>query len=412
MHHIVIIASEYKGIEFIEEAHNAGWYTTLITRRSLLKEAWPWEAISDTKTVDDDAGVMDYIRTTTNIAGTRLIDRVVGLDEFDVLTAAMTREHLNLPGMSRSHALRFRDKLTMRTIAQNAGIPCPEFVGAFNMDEINRFVAEVPSPWIVKPRHEVSAFGIRKCETADEVWHVLNELDHRNNWRDHPSQFLIERFVEGRVFHVDSVVNEGKVVCAGVSQYGTTPYKVSHHGGVYTSSTVDYRSSERKQLETLNRALLMAFNLQCGVSHAEFLQSEVTGEFFLLEVACRVGGAYTANVLEEASNFNLWREWARLETATPERPYKAPKTRKEFAGITLALARMSAPDTSSYTDEEIVYRVKKPNHVGLIFRAKKRQRIEELLDTYTSRITDDFLAVAPVKERHDDGAVDAEARIH
>ena len=411
-HHIVIIASEYKGVEFIEEAHNAGWFVTLVTRRKLLTEAWPWDSIDDTRTVDDDAGVLDYVRSTTNVAGTRLVHRVVGLDEFDVMTAAMTREHLNLPGMSRSHALRFRDKLTMRSIGHNAGIPCPEFTGAFNLDEINGFLADVPAPWIVKPRHEVSAFGIRKCETADEVWGVLNELDHRNNWRDHPSQFLIERFVEGRVFHVDSVVSDGKVVAAGVSRYGTTPLKVSHHGGVFTSSIVPYRSAEREQLETLNRALLMAFNYQCGVSHAEFLQSDATGEFFLLEVACRVGGAYIANVLEHACNFNLWREWARLETATPEKPYKPPKLRKEFAGITLALAKTEYPDTSAFADDEIVYRVRKPHHVGLIFRSKKQKRVEELLDTYTARISDDFLAVAPVKERHDDSEVDAQARTH
>src|SRR4051812_18721522 len=127
MHHIVVIASEYKGGEFLEEAHNAGWYVTLITRRKLLSQPWPWESINDAQTVDDEAGVLDYVRTATNIAGTRTIDRVVGLDEFDVLTAAMAREHLNLAGMSRSHALRFRDKLTMRSIAHNAGIPCPEF---------------------------------------------------------------------------------------------------------------------------------------------------------------------------------------------------------------------------------------------------------------------------------------------
>jgi len=161
-HHIVIIASEYKGGEFIEEAHKAGWFVTLVTRQNLLGMAWPWDSINDTKAVKEDAGVLDYVRTTTNVAGSRRVDRVVGLDEFDVLTAAMIREHLNLPGMSRSHALRFRDKLTMRSIGHEAGIPCPEFTGAFNLDEINRFLDEVPMPVIVKPRHEVSAFGIRR----------------------------------------------------------------------------------------------------------------------------------------------------------------------------------------------------------------------------------------------------------
>jgi len=400
--HIVCIASEYKGMEFLDEAHSSGWHTTLVTRKKMLEMDWPWAAIDETVSVNDDAQPLEYIRAITNIAGSRPVDRVVGMDEFDVMTAAMTREHLNLPGMSCSQALRFRDKLTMRNIAANAGIPCPEFVGAINSDEINAFLSEVPAPWIVKPRHEVSAFGIRKCETAQQVWDVLTDLDNRNNWRDHPSQFVIERFVEGRVFHVDSVVDGGKVLACGVSQYGTTPFKVSHHGGVFTSSIVPYRAKVRKQLEVLNRALLMAFRFERGVTHAEFLQSDATGEIFLLEVACRVGGAYIANVLEHACNFNLWREWAKLETATDKKPYKLPKLKKEFAGITLALANVEHPDTSGYVEDEIVYRVDKPKHVGLIFCSSKQERIDELLAAYSERITQDFLAVAPAKERYDD----------
>jgi len=400
--HIVCIASEFKGNEFLEEAQNSGWHVTLVTRKKLLDMPWAWTGINDVKTVEDDAGVLDYVRTVTNIAGSRAIDRVVGLDEFDVLTAAMTREHLNLPGMSRSHALRFRDKLTMRNIAARSGVPCPHFTGVFNADEINRFLADVPAPWVVKPRHEVSAFGIRKCETAEQVWDVLTDLDNRNNWRDHPSQFVIERFIEGRVFHIDSVVNRGKVAACGVSRYGTTPFDVSHYGGVFTSSIVPYRSKERKELEKLNEQLLTAFEYEQGVTHAEFLQSEATGEFFMLEVACRVGGAYIANVLEQACNFNLWREWAKLETATAELPYKLPPLRKDFAGITLALANVDDPDTSHYTDREIVYRVNKPKHVGLIFCSSKQKRVEELMATYSERIAADFLAIAPVKERYDD----------
>jgi len=400
--HIVCIASEFKGNEFLEEAQAAGWFVTLVTKKKLLDSAWAWTSINDAKTVEDDAGVLDYVRAVTNLAGSRPVDRVVGMDEFDVMTAAMTREHLDLPGMSRSHCLRFRDKLTMRDIASKAGIACPEFVGAFNPQAITQFLADVPAPWIVKPRHEVSAFGIRKCETEGDVWDVLTDLDGRNNWRDHPSQFLIERFIEGKVFHIDPVVEGGKVRACGVSRYGTTPFEVSHYGGVFSSSIVPYRSKERKQLEVLNRALLMAFKYEQGVSHAEFLQSDADGQFYLLEVACRVGGAYIANVLEHAAGFNLWREWARLETATDEKPYKTPKLRKEFAGITLALANTDEPDTSSYTDEEIVYKVIRPKHVGMIFHSKDRQRIDDLITIYTERITTDFLAVAPVKERYDD----------
>ncbi|MCY7374711.1 MAG: ATP-grasp domain-containing protein [Pyrinomonadaceae bacterium] len=399
--HIVCIASEHKGNEFLEECHNAGWQVTLVTRKDLLDYPWTWTSLSDVKTVERGAAAEDYVRAVANIAGNQPIDRLVGLDEFDVLTAAQAREHLQIEGISDSYARRFRDKLRMRNLAVETGLACPEFVGAFNPSEINEYLERVPAPWVVKPRTEVSAFGIRKCATAGQVWDVLTDLESRGTWRDHPSQFLIERFIEGKVFHVDSVVSNGKIVAAGVSEYGTPPLAVTHQGGVFTTSIVPYKSKERKELEKLNKKLLQGFEYENGVSHAEFLQCAATGQFYLLEVACRVGGAYVAIVLEQAAGFNLWREWAKLEISTKEHPYKPPKLRKDFAGIALCLAKDDAPDTSHYTDAEIVYRVTKAKHVGLIFYSPKQERISELLQIYAERMTRDFLLVAPVKERYD-----------
>jgi biotin carboxylase len=177
---------------------------------------------------------------------------------------------------------------------------------------------------------------------------------------------------------------------------------VSHQGGVFTTSLLPHKSKEKKELEKLNKKLLKAFDYERGVSHAEFLQSYETGKFYLLEVAARVGGAYIANVLEQAAGFSLWREWARLEIADKDNPYRAPKLRMDYAGIALALSKEEEPDTAHYTDLEIVYRVKKPKHVGLIFQSDKYERVTELLEIYTDKITQDFLAIAPTKERYDD----------
>jgi hypothetical protein len=107
-------------------------------------------------------------------------------------------------------------------------------------------------------------------------------------------------------------------------------------------------------------------------------------------------------VLDNACGFNLWREWAQHTIADDDNPYQPPKIRKDYAGVALALSKDEVPDTTKYDDPEIVYRVTKAKHVGLIFHSPKRERIAELLDTYTKRISDDFLAVAPAKERYDD----------
>ncbi len=400
--YIVCIASEFKGNDFLEECHEDGWNVTLITKNKLLNESWAWTSLNNIKTVEDNAKPEDYVRAITNVAGSQPIHQVVGLDEFDQITAAMAREHLELGGMSYSQTLRFRDKLTMRNIASSHGINCPEFIGAFNSEAINEYLSRVPAPWVVKPRHEVSAFGIRKCQTKDEVWDVLTNLDNRNTWRDHPSQYLIERFIVGDVYHVDSIVNEGRVLASGISKYGIPPFAVTHGGGVFTSSTIPYKTKDRKELEEINDQLLHAFNYQKGVTHAEFLRSEADGKLYLLEVACRVGGAYIANVHDYAQGFNLWREWAKLEITTTAKPYKLPKLRKEFGGVILSLANSDEPDTSGYTDPEIVYRVKKKQHVGLIVCAKKYERVQELLDSYAERFIRDFTIVAPTREHYDD----------
>ncbi len=401
--HIICIASEFKGNEFIEEAQKAGWHVTLVTREDIKDSNWSWTSLNEMITVPKEAREEEYLQAIVNQAAKQPVHHVVGLDEFDVLPAARAREYLQIfKGLSRSHALRFRDKLTMRSIASSNGVDCPEFVGVFNPKDITEYLERVPAPWIIKPRTEVSAFGIRKCETAEQVWNVLTELDARNTWRDHPSKYQIERFIEGKVYHVDSVINDGKILACGINEYGTTPFKVTHGGGVFTTSTVEYKSKERKELEKINKKLLKAYNHTKGVAHAEFLKSDEDGKFYLVEVAARVGGAYIANVHEHACGFNLWREWGKLETATEDNPYQTPDLRDEYAGIALALANQEHPDTSHYTDEEIVYRVDKPKHVGLIFRTKEKSQLEELLGNYRERITNDFLQIAPAKERYDD----------
>jgi len=138
--------------------------------------------------------------------------------------------------------------------------------------------------------------------------------------------------------------------------------------------------------------------METGATHAEFIKSDRDGDFYFLEIAARVGGAYIAEVLEAASGINLWREWAKLEI-TDATVHGKLKPRKDHAGIILSLARQELPDTSAYDDQEIAYRVKKKHHAGLIVRSKGHKRVSELLDDYARRFENDFIAVLPPLER-------------
>src|SRR5918992_2853479 len=175
--------------------------------------------------------------------------------------------------------------------------------------------------------------------------------------------------------------------------------QVAHQGGAYISRTLERGTNDEKALYEANKKLIKALRLERGATHAEFIKSDTDGKFYFLELAARVGGAYIAEVLEAATGVNLWREWARLEIADGRGTTKIRPTRKEYAGIILSLAKQEAPDTSAYVEGEIVNRIKKNHHAGLIVRSPQLKRVNQLLDDYAIRFADDFVAVAPPPER-------------
>ena len=396
---IICLATYFKGADFIRECKAHGCNVVLITKEKMLHEDWPRECLDDVIAVPNDAGPALFIDLLAFLGRKLKIDRVIALEEFDVVTAALMREHLCLPGLSSSRAKIFRDKLSMAVHSQRAGINVPEFVPLINADEVREYMERVRGPWVIKPRSDVSAIGIRKVDEPDEVWRAIDEMNERPNLRERASYYVLAHFIPGEVFHVDSLVNDGKTVFAGTNQYGRPPLQVAHQGGAYISRTLSRGSADEKTLLSVNKQLIRALRLERGATHAEFIKSDADGKFYFLEIAARVGGAYIADVLEAASGVNLWREWARLEIADGKAPAKIKAPRKEYAGIILSLAKQEDPDTSAYADEEIIYRVKKRHHAGLIVRSPRLDRVNELLDSYGCRFVEDFVAVAPPPDR-------------
>ena len=396
---LVCLATYFKGVDFIRECKSHGCRVVLVTKESMLDEDWPRESLDDLVAMPNDAHPDLFIHVISLLARQNRIDRVIALEEYDVIMAAQIREHLCLPGMSSTTARLFRDKLAMSMKARTAGLSVPDFVPLLSYDEIRHYMERVPPPWVIKPRADVSAIGIRKVQEPEEVWRAIDELDARERLRERSPHYLLSKFIAGNVFHVDSIVDNGRVLFAGANQYGRPPIVVAHQGGAYLSHTIERGSDDEKSLFEINQQLVRALGMEKGATHAEFIKHDADGRFYFLEIAARVGGAYIAEVLEAASGTNLWREWAKLELSDERSAKRAPIDEKNYAGIVLSLARQEYPDTSAYNDPEIFYRVKKRHHVGLIVRSLKLERVTELLDGYARRFADDFIAVVPPLDR-------------
>jgi len=388
------VASYEKGQDFMRQLAELGVKPTLLTMDKLKDSPWPTDILEEMITMPAGLSNEQILNTVTWLARTRKFDRLVALDEFDMEVVAQMREHMRIPGIGTTAIAFYRDKLAMRMGAKDAGFLVPEFVRVLVHDDLREYMDRVPAPWLLKPRSEASALGIKKIASPDQLWPILDELGDRQSY------FLMEQFVPGDIFHVDSIVSEGKVVFSSAHQYGRPPMQVMHEGGVFTTRTVDRASSAWAELTELNARLAPALGLKRGVTHGEYIRAHADGRFYFLEIAARVGGAFISDLVAHSTGVNLWREWAKIEVAHLRgEAYVPPVPREDYAGSVLCLAKEEDPDTSAFNAPEIVYRMKKHHHAGLIVRSEKPERVASLLEEYSSAFVNQFLASMPPPDR-------------
>jgi biotin carboxylase len=391
------ISCYFKGGPFLTACKEAGNTIYLLTVEKLKDADWPKDAIEEMFFMGSDsnqpANLKNISKGVAWLMRERKIDRLVALDDFDVEKAAYLREEFRIPGMGQTTARYFRDKLAMRVRAKENGVPVPAFANLFNDVELTHFANTVEYPCLVKPRGEASATGIKKVHSSDELWQHVHSLGEER------VDYLVEQFRPGDVYHVDSISHDGEIVFCQVSKYLSTPFEVAHGGGIFRSISLPYDHDEAHQLRRLTADVMHAFGMQFSASHTEYIRTS-DGKFVFLETASRVGGAHLAEMVEAATGVSLWAEWAKLESAKARgEAYQVPERRYDQSGILVSLSRFEWPDMSGFNDPEVVWRINKAHHVGMIVRSNSADRIMELLDDYAGRVNRDFHASAPAPKK-------------
>src|ERR1700744_2799140 len=223
----LLIASYEKGHDFMRQCAAMGIECVLLTLDTRRDADWPREALADLTTMPAGLSREQILNTVSWMARGRRFDRVIALDEFDLETAAAVREHMRVPGMGVTTAACYRDKLAMRMIARALGFLVPEFCRVLNYDELRASMGPVPPPGLLKPPTEASPVAIRRIHDPEQLWRTLDELGDRQSF------YLLEKFVPGQIFHVDSIVSECKVVFSAVHRYGRPPIELTQDGGVF-----------------------------------------------------------------------------------------------------------------------------------------------------------------------------------
>jgi hypothetical protein len=398
---IVCVSNFFKGADFMIGLKQLGNTVFLITSEKLRDKPWPLDHIDEVFYMpgqDTDWNLEDLLLGVGSLMKNNKIDAIVALDDFDVEKATYLRENLRIQGMGQTTGRYFRDKLAMRMRAKSCGISNPQFCSLFNDPDIDTFADTVSPPWVLKPRSEASASGIIKVHDKESLWMHINEMGNNR------FKYLVEQFRPGDVYHCDSLIVDGKVLFGITSKYLATPMEISQGGGIFRSANIEYDSDDDKAIKEINEQVIKGFGLKHGAAHSEYIKCKENGKIYFLETSSRVGGAHLAEMVEAASDINLWKEWAKIEDALVKgTKYKLPKVKKGYAGIVLTLSKFEKPDLSCFADKEVCFTVPLDYHAGLIVKSDKPERVLELLDDYADRLVRDFATVvaqAEVKHLH------------
>lgn len=221
-----------------------------------------------------------------------------------MVLAARLREMLGLAGMTVDETVPFRDKETMKQVLDAVGIRVPHHARAHTVAEVEAAIERIGYPAIVKPIAGAGSADTHRVNDASELRRVL-ELTR------HVPHASVEEFIEGEEFTFDTVCANGEVLFYNICAYRPRPL-ISRQLLWVSPQTVALKDPDVPYLEggkKLGFAVLKAMNFRTGFTHMEW-HRKADGEAVFGEIAARPPGAYTVDIMNFASDTDLFRGWA------------------------------------------------------------------------------------------------------
>lgn len=235
------------------------------------------------------------------IAAAKLFEKyhyhtLVATSEFDIFRAAKIRDVLGLKGQKTESALAFRDKVMMKDILSANGIDVPAYRKVESAIDIYDFVMQHDFPIVVKP---VSGSG-------SEGVHIIKDMNALESFVESTelTNFEVEKFVEGDMYHIDGLVLNGRLVFSWPSKYINGC--LSHKEGLFNAS---YQLEPGNPLvDRLKQYIIQVIDAlptpEDTAFHAEvFLTPD--NRLVFCEIASRRGGGYIPESIEQSFGIDV-----------------------------------------------------------------------------------------------------------
>lgn len=252
------------------------------------------------------------------------IDWLESNNEYWLEQDARLRTDFNITtGIHTNHIEDIKCKSQMKKFYEEAGVKTARYHLTTTLDEGLKFVKKVGYPVVVKPDNGVGAAATYKISNEEELKAFYDQ--------NHPTQYIMEEFVNGLIISYDGIANLNKEVMFETSHVFPNPIM-----DVVNDASSMYYYSLREipyDLKLAGRACVKAFYTAGRCFHMEFfrlLEDKAglgkKGDIIGLEVNHRTPGGYTPDMMNYANNIDIYQIYADMvvdghSEYNHERPY-------------------------------------------------------------------------------------------
>ena len=216
-----------------------------------------------------------------------------------VPVVAAVAEALGLPGIGRDVAHAMTNKIAMRRVLADAGVPQPRFAAARDVRAAHAAATTIGYPAVLKPADSGGQRGVFRLESVDD----LDAHLHVALRESHDGEVVLERFHEALELNGIVIVRDGEPHVLTLSDRLRPPGPGFGVGWihVYPSSIFGDTLAEAERVAA---HAVKALGLRDGIAFPQLLVTDEDG-VLVIEVAARIPGGQMADLVRHAVGVDL-----------------------------------------------------------------------------------------------------------
>ncbi len=250
----------------------------------------------------DVAEVVDF----SDVAAVVEVGRRHGVDGVLTISAdravpvvAAVAEALGLPGIGTETAYVMTQKIAMRRVLAEAGVPQPRFAAVRNVHEGYAALERVGLPAVLKPADSGGQRGVFRLESADDLERHL----HVALAESPTDEAIVEEYVEALELNGLVVVRDGVAFPLTLSDRLRPPGVGFGVGWIHVYPATIF-GDQLEEAERVAVHAVHALGLENGIAFPQLLATD-DGRVLVIEVAARIPGGQMADLARHATGVDL-----------------------------------------------------------------------------------------------------------